>query len=320
MKGRLSTMISVTIIGGLLIPGMAFGKGPQHPPRGPKPKPGPTPSPTTDCSSYPQKRQFVEAQGWWTQTPGKDGTDFGHVHVGACIPERETISGISNFNIRVILHDNPGTLRYVALVVKGAGYETTVAKPTISNFTCPRGTCEGWLFHALDTKAFEHSGRQEIRFRAIVDTPDGNSMHAGLNFQAYVDNGKPFDDYEREPHLRGKGWYTGAGYCEGTFESVPVPDDPVSGTWSPLVKMVEHSTGQFNDPVSHHTVRLDANFHEGIEGTILEDGAGEFHAPIDIDTTRLTNGVHKLLIRSDCDDPRGSTNSGLLVLPFEVAN
>ena len=49
------------------------------------------PEPLT-CAGYPSPRLFVDSQAWWTQTPGTDGSDFGHIHTGACIPERETPS------------------------------------------------------------------------------------------------------------------------------------------------------------------------------------------------------------------------------------
>lgn len=325
MKRHLAVTAAVALASILTLaqPGTAAKSGNG---KGPKPKPTPTPTaspspnPTTDCSVYRERRQFVETQGWWVQTPGQNGTDFGHVHSGACIPERETISGTVPFDLRIIMHDNPGVLRYVAVVVKGPGYETTVAKLTAPNFTCPDGTCTTWLHYDLDTRAFQRSGQQEIRFRTLVDTPDGNAMHAGFNFQVVVDNGAPFDDYEREPHLRGKGWYTTSGYCEATLKSVPVPDAPVSGTWSPTVAMIEHSTGTVNDPVSHHVAAIDADLHAGNPGTILRDADGAWEGELAIDTTQLSDGLHRLMLRAECENAAGSTNAGVLVVPFEVNN
>jgi hypothetical protein len=324
MRRHLALVVALTLACVLTIAnagGAAPGgvKGPKPKPT-PSPTPSPTPNPSTDCSGYAERRQFVDAQGWWVQTPGQNGTDFGHVHVGSCIPEREVVRGFVPLDIRVVLHDNPGTLRYVAVVVKGPGYEETVAKPTVPNFTCPNGTCTAWLHHDLDTSKFQYSGRQEIRFRTIVDTPDGNAMHGGMNFQVIVDNGKPFDVYEREPHLRGKGWYTTSGYCESTLISVPVPDAPVSGVWSPTLAMTEHSTSTVNDPVTGHSVRVDADFHAGDEGTVLLEGDGNFTGDLAVDTTKLSNGTHRLTLKTDCENKAGSTNSGVLVIPFVVQN
>src|SRR5438093_7713516 len=61
------------------------------------------------CEGYPQARVFVDAQSWWRTTPGMSGTDFGHVHVGGCIPERETLSENTQLDVRVMLHDNPAS-------------------------------------------------------------------------------------------------------------------------------------------------------------------------------------------------------------------
>jgi hypothetical protein len=40
------------------------------------------------AAAYPEQRQFVENQTWWTPGPGQTGPNQGHVHLGACIPER----------------------------------------------------------------------------------------------------------------------------------------------------------------------------------------------------------------------------------------
>jgi hypothetical protein len=35
----------------------------------------------------------VDFQSSWRTSPGEAGTDFGHAHVGGCIPEREKMQG-----------------------------------------------------------------------------------------------------------------------------------------------------------------------------------------------------------------------------------
>src|SRR2546426_10319241 len=89
------------------------------------------------CEGYPQARVFVDAQSWWRTTPGMSGTDFGHVHVGGCIPERETLSENTQLDVRGMLHDNPGQLDIFELVYHGADYETDVEFPQTPPFTCP---------------------------------------------------------------------------------------------------------------------------------------------------------------------------------------
>lgn len=275
-------------------------------------------------STYNETRQFVDFQTWWLTTPGKAGTDFGHAHVGACIPERESMQGPTiPLDIRLILHDNPArtNTQYpgLSVVLKGTSQETTIKKFNYPGWTCPEGTCERWVHYDLPQSAFSRSGLQEIRFRFFVDEPDGNRMIASANWQTYVNNGKSRADVTRQAYLRGKGWYTGAEYCETSLRSVPLPDTPIAGaTWSPTVAQVWHGTSA-DRPVSGHDDRYDADVHAGIPGTTLTSGPGPFGAaPLSVPVGSMKPGLHKLNTRADCDDPRGSTNSGVMVVPFMV--
>jgi hypothetical protein len=275
------------------------------------------------CAGYPEARVYVSSQAWWTRFPGQTGTDFGHVHQEACIPERQTMSTDFDIDLRLIMHDNPGTYSSFDLVTKGVGYETTVQRFTVSGFTCPIGTCERWLHFTVHMSEFQESGLQEVRFRTFVDTPDGNRMHASTNWQLYINNGRPRNDVSRFPFLRNKGWYGDnplAGYCEAGLTSTPIPKSPVSGTWTPSVRIVTHSTDA-SFPVTNHTVTLDPDFHAEppMPGTVLKQGAGEFEGPVAIDTTKLANGTHKLHLRADCR-AGNSTNSGVGVISFQVQN
>src|SRR6266540_232950 len=290
---------------------------------------------------YPQTRQFVETQTWWMPGAGQvddAATHHGHSHLGACIPERETLtSGNLTINVRVMMHDNPGTFNYVSMVFKGTDYETTVQKcyvrATAEDFTCPGasstgkgdftcaqpGNCARWLTFSMPLSLFNHSGLQEVRFRGFVPEPSSKEMRNNLNFQVYVQNGKSVSNVTREPNLRGKGWYTHALYCEATVKSVPIPDAPVSGVWSPTLEQTTHDTDA-SLPVTHSFFTIDPDFHAvpPVVGTVLHDADGGYGPSASpIDTTMLTNGVHKLYQKVDCrDDTLGSTNSGVLVVPF----
>jgi hypothetical protein len=272
-------------------------------------------------ATYAETRHFVDAQAWWTTTPGQSGSDFGHAHVGACIPERETLSGDTfPLDIKLQLHDNPANPAStvypgLTIVLKGTDYEIPHKKFAFLGWSCPVGTCTRWVHYDVPLSAFEHSGLQEVRFRFFVDEPDGDRMTASMNWQATIENGQSRKDVTRQPYLRGKGWYTGAGYCESSLRSVPLPDAPVA-SYQPTVSQVWH--GASNDlPVTGHVNRLDANFHAGVAGVSLADGRGPFSpAPLSIDAGA---GPHRLLGRADCDDPRGSTNSGVLVVPFVLS-
>jgi hypothetical protein len=268
------------------------------------------------CEGYRQDRQFVDAQSWWTQTPGASGSDFGHIHVGACIPEREDISHWARLHVRVILHDNPGEIRHVILVSKTVDQQKDrITDRTLEGESCPVGTCTHWLSWHIRPNWFNRSGLQELRIRGLVNEPNGEQMRVSMNWQTYIWNDQPREDITVDPgleFLRGKGWYSGAGYCEAGLTSVPLPDDPVLAPWSPSVRMVDHQLAD-DLPVTHHTARLDPDFHNGVEGTVLLDGPDSYEGPLEVSAEP---GSHKLFLRSDCDDPRGSTNSGVLVVPF----
>jgi Bacterial Ig domain len=282
--------------------------------------------PDAPVKLYPWRTTFADAQAWWMPTrSAQTGQNLGHVHVGSCIPERESISeGTIPIDIRVILHNNPGTLMYVGVVVKGTKYEKTVAKLTTPNFTgVPGATVTRWLHYDLPLSSFDASGLQEIRYRVFVDEPNTSDvMHSSVNYQTFIWNNKTRSDVTRQPYLRFKGWYTGAGYCESAYRSdlTPLPDNVVSGAWSPALRLVWH--GESSDrPVTHDAVRLDPDFHAmpPVEGTVLRDADGPWEGKQTVDTTMLANGIHRLHMKADCDDPR-ATNSGVGVIAFNVAN
>lgn len=304
-------------------------------------------APPADSTVYAETRQFVDTQSWWVpdvDQPNNATTNHGHVHLGACIPERETISsGNLTVNVRVILHDNPGKANYVSMVFITANSETVAQKcylrASAADFTCPgpsstgggdfvcNGTCERWLTFSRPISAFKNSGLQEIHLRAFVPEPDSKEMRASVNWQTDIRNGKSQSNTSRYPFLRGKGWYTHAGYCEASVRSVPIPDTPVSGIWKPVVGLTTHPNDSL--PATHSFISIDPDFHAmpANRGTVLWDAAGPYGtepfgaAPISIDTRTLSNGVHKLHLRTSCrDDTLHSTNSGVTVIPFTVVN
>ena len=264
-------------------------------------------------------RVFAESQAWWKPSRGAsdDATDFGHVHVGACIPERDVLRSRTRIPVRLIMHENPGRLADVSVVLKGTDYEITVDKIAPTRRRCA-STCEQWIDVPLRPAMFRHSGLQEVRFRVYVDEPDGNRMHASLNWQLRVRNDKSRADVTRFPYLRGKGWYTDFGYCEADLLTRPLPDAPVSGDLVLRVRQVDHGSDDV-DP-THHLVALDADAHAGLPGTVLVEGAGPLRkTPLTIDTTALADGLHRLVQRVDCREG-DQVNSGVLVFTFETDN
>jgi hypothetical protein len=267
----------------------------------------------TTSQGYPCT--FVEGQAWWTTTPGKSGTDFGHVHAGACMPFRQMVSGILQLDVQIQMHNNPGKFQYLNPVLKTDTQELSLAKDySLKDWTCPTGTCVRTVRVPIDTRLSNYDGLEEIRIRSYVLEPDGNIMHVSINTIVDLRNGKPYNHLDRKAYERGKGWYTKSGYCEGSILS-NLPVAPVT-SWSPTVQVLNH--GASDDlPVDRYSVILDADFHNNIPGTVLKSGFGQLQ-PTTISLPKLASGSHKLLVKAECDDPRGSTNSGILVARFTI--
>ena len=267
-----------------------------------------------NCVGYGQSRQFVEAQSWWTEP----GHPTAHAHLGACIPERENHRRGIVLNVRMVMHHMPpaAKFRYLSVVVKGRDYEITRASLD-PDLRCAPGvmTCEAWHTFRVPLSAFRHSGLQELRLRGSVSPVHGGAVRPSLNWQTYIWNGKSRSNVTRQPYLRGKGWYTGHGYCEAGYRSdkTPLRDAPVSGLWTPLLRMTDHGS-EDADP-TFHTVRLDPNFHMDLPGALLREGQGGWQDYQRIDTLTLAAGQHKLFQRTDCANASG-TNSGVLVVGF----
>lgn len=290
------------------------------------------PNPLT-CEGYPEPRVFISSQAWY-QTPSMDTA---HVHQEACLPERRTMAADFTLDVRLVMHDNPGTYSNLDLVTKGVGYEDTIPdRFTTPHYSCPLGTCERWVQVPVRMSDFRESGLQEVRLRTFVnDFPDdpatsvdesacGKCMHASTNFQLYVENGRPQANVTRFPFLRNKGLWNDPGsapddfgYCEAGFTD-PLPMVPTTGTWNPRVRLVTHSSDA-SFPVTQHTVTLDPDFHAGQPGTVIKQGVSGYEGPVSIDTRTLSNGVHKLHLRSDCESG-DAVNSGIGVIHFVVAN
>lgn len=263
------------------------------------------PDPLT-CAGYPEKRTFVESQGWWNspQGIGKVGQ---HVHVGTCFPNAQSVTGTVDFDVRVMLHDNPGTANLLRIAIGG----TIVVKAPIS-MSCA-ADCTQWYRISLDTTKWAYDGRQELRFTANVKQPDGTRQYQSTGWQVYFANGKPVKNYRSTDAMIARGWYTNFGYTNSSLESA-YPWAPVSGTWTPVVKFSMSSSED-----RRWMVTVDPSFHVGFEGTVVGSGVGAGAKTLSIDTRKFSNGPHKLVLLAH-DRRTTGMSSGVQVIPFTVAN
>lgn len=47
-----------------------------------------------NCTGWPEPRIYVEGQVWVTEEGGDPSVDAAHLHVGACMPWNQTLSGL----------------------------------------------------------------------------------------------------------------------------------------------------------------------------------------------------------------------------------
>lgn len=312
------------------------------------------------CTGYPEPRRWVGAQTWWRNTaagpavglaagqPGaglSPGTDFGHVHLEACVPisspTRITrMSAPFDIDFVIKLHDNPASVRRITSAWhtdSGEGTNYVVDPP---DFVCAPGVhdCQVTWRVRINPADARYSGLQHLRTKVRVIDPDGNEMLPVLRVPIYVNNGKALDNYSGA-FVQGIGWYSGSGYAATQLRN-DYPIDPVKGVWRVEVRWPGFASfdGNSNNN-SHNFISIDPNFHASPPnfGRVLLDrnnpslnttsclrlgrqNCGSPTVILSIDTTTLVNGPHKLFIRNDGVDDRGSTNSGGLVIPFTVAN
>lgn len=243
-----------------------------------------------------------EAQSWWTG-------DFGHVHVGFCAPHDQKIKGTYKLKVRVIMHDNPGTLKWVKV-----GFDTTSsAEASAKLYVKCTGTCAWDRELVVDTTKFPYDGMRHMRVRAVVQEPDGKEMVATNFIPVYLNNGnRPVQTFRDVPisgstnYVAGRGWYTDANYLWSVvFDPITV-GKTVSGTYRVKVRSVINGGPQ---PISRFLVKLDGTHTS--DGVVVYDKAGAVDKPMElaIDTTRLANGWHSLAVRSEAANQVASTCS-----------
>ncbi len=271
------------------------------------------PDPLT-CIGYAEPRVFLDDQSWWLRTPGLAGKNFGHVHAATCFPLFQTMRGVVPFDVRLTMHENPGRIEKLTIHVEGGNGGIYILADRFFNppLTCAT-TCDFWVHLDANTNAVPIDGVERFTFRALVVEPDGNEMHTGSSWRATLANGKPRIDSTPVTRTTGKGWYTKTLYANSTVDNFTY-----GAVWSGVraVKVVCNAS----KTTTGCLVTVDPNFHMGIEGTVLLRTTGQFNGTVNLDTRRFPNGPHKLVVKTDVKDPRGSTLSGVLGLPFTIQN
>jgi plastocyanin len=265
------------------------------------------------CTGYPEPRVFLESQSWWEPAPVRGGV--AHVHVGTCFPYGVTLRGVVTFDVRVVLHNNAGTLRRVKLQTDSFTNEIILAQ-VYPDVKAPAGQdLTVWYRFRADTRRLK-DGLREFAFYAKVDQPNGKLQSAQTLWTARTANGNSDSDAVDFRRIMNQSWYDDAGYAQAGLTE-PLSLAVKSGRWRIPIRLDGNSEA---DPIEH-MVTIDPDFHHGHEGRVLRHGSGSFEGNVNVETRDLSNGPHRLVLMSVSDEDGGDgKNTGVQVIPFRVRN
>lgn len=274
------------------------------------------------CTGYPEPRVFIDDQAWWTGVPLPAGTTA-HVHGGTCFPLGQAVSGKVHFDVRLMLHDNPGTLYTFSLDCFNCPDNGQVHYGTALDIRCATSTCEHWLSFDIDTTLAGADGWMTFRMKPRVRLSNGNVMLTSGDWPLCVDNIAPAGCSGVVPSLVSRGWYTGFGYENPVISNPEVFLAPLRGT----VNLALNFGAPSGTTPTYSAVYLDPSFHAadlgpsgcGLTCIVLFERNGPYKRPLQIDTTRISNGVHRLGFRTEATKGAG-TNAGVVVVTVTVNN
>ncbi|MGQ0609195.1 MAG: CBM96 family carbohydrate-binding protein [Chloroflexota bacterium] len=284
----------------------------------PTPEPSPTPVPRDPpnidtCEGYPEPRVFLEVQDWWTPIPGLEPIQQGHLHMGTCFPLGQTVSGTVEFDIRILLHDNLGTIQRVKM-------QNDKSKNSVLdyiNLTPPgAGDFVHWHYATVDTTLMP-DGMRLFRWYVDLVHANGNLQTTRGGWPVRVENGLLDEDMKNAAKLKFSGWYREADLTDWGYQLADIgslPLTPISGVWTPTVTF--DNNGGF--AVTQHRAAIDPDFHAGDPGMTVLEATGPYSGPLSIDTGALTPGRHRLVLITTTT-LADEEHVGVAVIPFEVA-
>lgn len=265
-----------------------------------KPAGGQNPDPAPNCIGepadhpevdYPERRVFLESQGWWGERENDgDVPRFGdaeHLHIGACFPLQQTVSGTVRMDFRVVAHNAPeGSMitetRFhdpdnegIGRVIIDWDHEIDTAPP--SNVVLWAEDVE------IDTTVYQ-DGLREARPLTLMERPDGAGIHASGGWCWNIQNTPgTADDPDPRPlcgngFIQGRGWYDCFEYKLAQTWRWRYPYDgiPAAQNYALDVHLRDGASG--TEGVTGHFARLDPRFHMNDQGVVLFDHGGE-HDP-----------------------------------------
>jgi hypothetical protein len=264
--------------------------------------------PSGDATAYEEKRVFLESQGWWGDRRA-DGTvpkrgAAEHIHVGMCFPVQQTISGTKTLRVRVMAHNLP-----VGSVIE----QTSLHDPdggSIPDITWNRTvlssdnkTVELWGTVQVNT-AFIPNGLREFRNLTSVRRPDGAEIHASSGWCWNISNtggGTPVASGTCATTAKttmARGWYDCFEYkiAEARNWDYPYAGLPRSTAYTLQIGARDGASAA-NNVFTSWEVRLDPDFHAGVNGSLIASGTGAANGQsVTIPASLMTAGVHRLVV------------------------
>jgi hypothetical protein len=281
------------------------------------------PNPLT-CEGYPEPRVFTEVQSWWE---GNNVDGVAHVHGGTCFPVLGTVSGTVHFDVRVMMHNNPGTLTEVFFGVFNYEQVHGIARP---NARCDDGgsnvdTCTFWYSFNVDTTKAGADGLMTFRMKPQVTLPDGKEMFTSGDWPVTFDNGFPQGGSHGASvttwALVNRGWYDdGFDYQNPDLQTPSALNSPFTGI-EPLKLRLDAGSGGF--PTTYSAMLIDPDFHNPDpskhKGTVIFERNGPTRLTYNFDTTVIPDGPHRLVLLSAAT-VGGQTNTGVSSVNIVVDN
>lgn len=275
-----------------------------------------------------------EAQAWWSSGASEanpqpqddlNGRDE-HAHLRITnYPENEPVSGVYVFNETLQIHECVGCQVWR---IRIQDRSNTLVKQAPMGMTCFTDQCTFFHQVPLDTSSLS-SGRHEMRFHFEMRRPDGAIALVTNGWYLCVRSCSPnITQAVTYPETEARHKWTEPdgttyGYNNARLRS-PVPLNPVSGVWCPLIRTL---TGADGRPTVRSFVSIDASWHDysnpelpnGNPGIVLVDEPNAINRQVCYDTTLLANGRHKLFMRGDGQAATGK-QGGVYLVDFDVNN
>jgi hypothetical protein len=293
--------------------------------------------PAGDATAYTEKRVFLESQGWWGErkADGVSVPKYGaaeHIHVGMCFPVQQTVSGTRPFKVRVLGHNLPvGSIIESTLLhdPDGGTFVRITWNRTITS--SDNNTVELWGTAQINTALFS-SGTREFRNLTTVKRPDNAELHASSGWCWKPSNGGTLVNSGTCATLplttMGRGWYDCFEYKIAEAREWAYPFTGIASNTNYTLNISGRDGAGPNNLVTGWEVRLDPDFHNGINGSLIASGSGPtVGRSVTISGSLLTTGVHKLVVigfaNAKCTTGAGITPqdgelSAVMAIPIKV--